>query len=135
VLGSISSGLVVDDPRFSKTPGEVMQQYNSNGGTNQSWTLTNLGDNIVSFVNVSSDLALEVAGGSASDSALVDQNAYVASPSQQWHIVHVGNGSYEIINLHSSQALDVDREGKTAGIQIDQFLQSRKRLAAMEHFA
>jgi outer membrane protein assembly factor BamB len=121
VIKSIYSGLVIDDPGFSSTAGEVMQQYAANGGTNQNWILKNLGSNVVSLLNGSSGLALEVAGGSTANSAFVDQNAYEGSPSQQWQVVSVGSGIYKLINVLSGQALDVDGGVKTSGAKIDQF--------------
>ncbi|MBB6145143.1 outer membrane protein assembly factor BamB [Silvibacterium bohemicum] len=120
-LKSVNSGLVIDDPGYSTTAGEVMQQYAAKGGKNQSWVLKNLGSNIISLINESSGLALEVTGSSVANSALVDQNSYASSPSQQWRVVSAGSGIYELLNVHSGQALDVDGGVKTSGAEIDQF--------------
>lgn len=78
------SGMVIDDPGFSTTPGMVMVQWTPNPGSNQRWVLTNLGNNIVSLVNASSGQSLEVTGGSKANSALVDQYPYHGNTWQQW---------------------------------------------------
>ena len=115
------SGLVIDDPGFSKTQGKVLVQWGVNGGSNQKWVLTNLGNNVVSLVNASSGQALEVTGGSKGNSALVDQYPYNGNPWQQWKIVSAGGSSFELINVNSGEALDDDRQSKTAGTDIDQY--------------
>ena len=115
------SGMVVDDPGFSKAQSKVMVQWPANNGSNQKWVLTNLGNNIVSLINASSGQALEVTGGSKGNSALVDQFPYNGNPWQQWRIVSVGGGYYEVMNVNSAQALDDDRLSKTAGTDIDQY--------------
>jgi hypothetical protein len=115
------NGLAIDDPALSTTHGTVMQQWTVNGGKNQNWILTNLGNNVISLINELSGLALEVVGGSNSNSALVDQNPYTGGPSQQWNVISVGGGFYEMTNVQSGEALDVDGGLKTAGTQIDQY--------------
>jgi len=115
------SQLVIDDPAFSGEGGTVLQQWTVNGGLNQSWQLTNVSTNVVSLINKSSGLALEVAGASRSNSALVDQNPYTGNPSQLWNVISVGDGFYELTNVNSGQALDVDGGVTNAGAQIDQF--------------
>ncbi len=115
------SGMVIDDPGLSKTQGKVMVQWPANGGSNQSWVLTNLGNNVVTLVNASSGQALEVTGASKGNSALVDQYPYQGNTWQQWKITSVGGGYYELTNVNSGQALDDDGQSKTAGADIDQY--------------
>ena len=115
------SGMLIDDPGLSSKPSTVMIQWQANGGSNQAWVLTNLGNNVVSLVNASSGQALEVTGGSKGNSALVDQYPYHGNPWQQWQITSVGGGYYELTNVNSGQALDNDGQSKTAGTKIDQY--------------
>lgn len=115
------SGLVIDDPGFSTKQNMVMAQWTANGGSNQKWVLTNLGNNIVSLVNASSGQSLEVTGGSKANSALVDQYPYHGNTWQQWQIIAVDGGYYELLNVNSSLALDNDGQSKTAGAKIDQY--------------
>src|SRR5437867_3961431 len=58
VITSVYSGLAIDDPAFSKTDGEDMQQYTVNDGTNQQWTVNNLGNNVITLTNGASGQVL-----------------------------------------------------------------------------
>ncbi len=115
------SGMVIDDPGLSKAQSKVMIQWPANGGSNQNWVLTNLGNNIVTLVNANSGQALEVTGASKGNSALVDQYPYQGNTWQQWKITSVGGAYYELTNVNSGQALDNDGASKTAGADIDQY--------------
>ncbi len=121
VITSVHSGQALDDPAFSKANGTVIQQYPVNGGTNQQWTVHNLGNNVITLTNVASGQALDVVAGSTANSALVDQYPYQGSSWQQWTVISAGSGSFEITSVHSGLALDVDGGGVTAGEKIDQY--------------
>lgn len=121
LITSVHSGLAIDDPALSTKAGQVMQQYTVNGGTNQQWTVNNLGNNVITLTNGASGLVLEVAGASKSNSALVDQWYYVGFPNQQWYVTAVSAGVYELVNVNSGLALDVDGGGTTVGELIDQY--------------
>jgi hypothetical protein len=114
------SGMAVDDPAFSTLNNQVMNQWTVNGGSNQKWQLTNLGNNVIELINAYSGKALEVAQGSTANGALVDQNPYGGNSSQQWKVVSVSSGVYELTNVHSGQALQVVGASTSAGAQIDQ---------------
>ena len=114
------SGMAIDDPAFSTLNSEVMDQWTINGGSNQKWQLTNLGNNVIELINGYSGKALEVAQGSTASGALVDQNPYGGNPSQQWKVVSVASGVYELTNVHSGQALQIVGASTSAGAEIDQ---------------
>jgi hypothetical protein len=114
------SGLAVDDPGFSTANNQVMDQWTINGGNNQKWHLTNLGNNVIELINAYSGKALEVAQSSTANGALVDQNPYAGSPSQQWKIVSVSSGVYEVTNVNSGQALAIAGGSTSTGAQVDQ---------------
>jgi hypothetical protein len=120
-ISSRSSGLVVDDPALSTAGGTIMQQYTSNGGKNQQWVLKNLGNNVVSLINVTSGLALEVAGSSTQKSAFIDQNRYAGNAAQQWLIAPTDSGYFELTNQLSHEALDVDGGSTAIKTQLDQY--------------
>ncbi len=121
VVTSVHSGMAIDDPGFSTTYGKVMTQYPVNNGTNQQWTVHNLGGNIITLTNVASNQVLEVTGGSKSNSALVDQYPYQNTAWQQWRVTSVGNGAYELTNVNSGEGLDVDGGGTAVSEQLDQY--------------
>ncbi len=121
VITSVHSGQALDVPSFSTVEGTDIQQYPVNNGTNQQWTVHNLGNNVITLTNVASGQALDVVAGSRANSALVDQYPYQGSSWQQWNVISVSNGSFELTSVHSGQALDVDKGGVTAGEKIDQY--------------
>jgi outer membrane protein assembly factor BamB len=121
VITSVHSGEALDDPGFSKVNYTVIQQYTVNDGTNQQWTVRNLGNNVITLTNLASGQALDVVEGSTADSALVDQYPYQGVPWQQWKVTSASGGSFELTSVHSGLALDVDGGGVTVGEKIDQY--------------
>jgi hypothetical protein len=73
------------------------------------------------LVNVTSGKALEVAAGSMTNGATVDQSAYTGSSAQQWQIVSAGNGWFELLNVNSGQSLDVSAGSTAAGATVVQW--------------
>ena len=121
VITSVHSQQALDDPGFSHTNGQVMQQYPVNNGTNQQWKLENLASNIITLTNVASGEALAVVSGSKSNSALVDQWPYQGDSWQQWHVSSLGGGMFQLTNVNSGLALDVDGGGSAVNEKIDQY--------------
>jgi hypothetical protein len=121
VITSVRSGQALDDPAFSTATGTVIQQYPVNNGTNQKWTVHNIGNNVITLTNVASGQSLDVVSGSTAASALVDQYPYHGVAWEQWNVIAASGGSFELTNVNSGQALDVDGGGATAGEKIDQY--------------
>jgi lysophospholipase L1-like esterase len=119
--GQGNTPLVIDDPAASASPGTAQEIWTLNQGTNQHWVLTNVENNVVSLINESNGLALEVAAGSTAAAASVDQGVYTADPSQQWNIVPAGNGWFELLNAKTGQSLDVTGGSTTPGALLVQF--------------
>jgi hypothetical protein len=117
----VQSGKAVDDPASSTTSGVQQEIWTIDGGANQKWILTNLGNNVVELVNSSSGLALEVKGASTSNGAVVDQAAYTGAANQKWTIVQVSAGVYNLKNVNSGQMLDVTGAKTTDGTLLDQW--------------
>jgi len=107
VITNSQTGLVLDDYQSSKAAGTFMEMLPANGGNDQIWTLTNLGNNYVELVNANSGLALDVYQGSTSSGAKIDQQPWSDSSSQIWQVVSTGNGNYELLSQHSGLALGV----------------------------
>jgi len=119
---SVGSGLALEDPGFSLTHGEDMDQWTVNGGANQLWSVINLGNNVITLTNCSSAQVLDVAAASKTAGALVDQwpNNNQAS-NQEWQVISLGGGEYELTSVNSGLALDVVGASKSTGAQIDQY--------------
>lgn len=119
-----NSGMALDDAGSSTANGNQMVQWTVNGGNNQKWQLTNLGNNVVQLVCVASNKALEVPGSSTTAGTIVDQWDVNGGNNQHWKMVSVGSGYYELINVTSNMALDVVGASTTAGAKIDQWTTS-----------
>jgi len=121
VINNKNSGLVIDDTGNSTTEGTLMDQWAADGGTNQEWTVNNLGNNYVTLTNVKSGLVLEVKGQSTANSASIDQWASNGGSNQIWQVVSEGGGYYELINKNSGKALEVPSFSTTEGTDLDQY--------------
>jgi hypothetical protein len=121
VITSVHSGDALDDPESSTVNETVMQQYPVNGGTNQQWTVHNIGNNVITLTNGASGLSLDVVAGSLADGALIDQYPYQGNAWEQWQVISAGSGSFELASVHSGLALDVDGGGVNRGVKIDQY--------------
>lgn len=107
VISNYQTGLVIDDPGFSKTNGAFLNMWPTNGGSNQTWTVTNLGNNYVSITSAYNGLAMDVYGGSTSSGAKIDQWPWSNTSNQIWKVVSMGNGNYELLSQRSGLALGV----------------------------
>lgn len=118
---STLDGQAIDDPGSSATAGAGLEQWTLNKGANQQWTVTNLGNNVITLTNVASKQALEVRGGSNAASALVDQNLNQGNLWQQWTVSSPGGTAIELANKVTGQALDIDGGSKNVGVPLDQY--------------
>ncbi|HEY0758956.1 MAG TPA: RICIN domain-containing protein [Acidisarcina sp.] len=115
-----NSGALLDDPASSNTAGTQMDQWSSNGGSNQKWLATAAGNNFI-FTNVASGLVLDVSGASHAAGAAVDQWTANQGTNQMWSIVPVGDGSYKVVSQVSGLLLDVISASSANGALIDQY--------------
>lgn len=107
VISNYQTGLVMDDPGFSKTSGASLDMWPANGGSNQTWTVTNLGNNYIYLTNAYSGQAVDVHGASTSSGATIDQWPWSDTSNQIWKVVSMGNGNYELLNKNSGLALGI----------------------------
>jgi Ricin-type beta-trefoil lectin domain-like len=121
IVTSVHSGLALGDPGSSTTGATDMEQLTVTNGTNQQWTVNNLGSNVITLANVSSGQLLDVAGDSKSNGAFVDQWPGNGQTNQQWSVTSLGSGNFELTSVNSGLALDVVGGGTTNGTQIDQW--------------
>jgi hypothetical protein len=115
------TGQVADVKGASTANGVVIDEWDSNSGTNQHFVLTNLGSNYVSLINVNSGLAIEVYNWSKANGATIDQWTYSGGQNQVWKVVSEGSGSYELVNEYSGLALEVPAYNESQGTALDQY--------------
>ncbi|MFP4976935.1 RICIN domain-containing protein [Paenibacillus sp. CN-4] len=90
-LRSVSSpdNKVMDVRNGSKNNGAAVQLMSDLNNTAQKFRLINLGNGYWCILNVNSNKAVEVAGSSNADGALLQQNFYRGDWNQQWKLVKV----------------------------------------------
>ena len=95
------SGKVLEVFNFSSAPGTIVDQYTDNGGTNQQWTINNIGGSDYQFTNVNSGLMLDINGASTVVGAPGIQWTSTGGNNQKWHIIDSsqGAGYYRLINV------------------------------------
>jgi hypothetical protein len=86
----------------------------------QQWYLAPVGDGVFKLINHNSGKVLEVAGGSSSDRANIQQYDYVAGSNQQWRLLAHTDGSYQLVAVHSSKCVDVVDSGAATGVNLQQ---------------
>ena len=107
VISNSQTGLVIGDPASNSAAGTALDMEPGSGGNNQTWILTNLGNNDVELVSATSSLALEVSQGSTRSGAGIDQGNWINASNQIWKVVSEGDGSYELLSENSGLALGV----------------------------
>jgi hypothetical protein len=104
------------------TSNNNVQQYSYWGGSNQKWTLTDVGSGYYRISPVSnSGHAIDVEGQSTDNAANIQTYTYWAGANQQWQFVDIGDGYYSIINRNSGKALDVYNSSANNGANIIQY--------------
>ncbi len=101
--------------------GALADQWMFNGGNNQLWQLSALGNGYFAIMNFNSGLALGVQQGYTYKGASIDQYPLGPYNSQEWSLIGLGNGFYEIINRNSGLALEDAGWGSGNGAAVDQW--------------
>ena len=118
---NMESGLALDDTNFSTSNGNIMQQWQPTGGTNQQWNLVSLPDGNDEIVNTYSGKVLDDTNWSTSNGTQIQQWQYAGGINQQWKLVALSDGNDEIVNANSGLALDDTGESTSNGTQIQQW--------------
>jgi hypothetical protein len=116
-----NSGMLLDVSGASKTAGTKVIQWNSNGGANQQWMLSSVGDGYFNIINKNSGLYLDVTSSSTTAGANIIQWTPAGGASQEWGLVAVTGGYYNIVNKNSGLVLDVSGGSTTAGANVIQW--------------
>jgi regulation of enolase protein 1 (concanavalin A-like superfamily) len=96
-------------------------QWGWNGGNNQKWTLTHLGNGQYQASGVASGKLLEVSGASTSNGAIVQIWPSNNHNCQKWTVTPAGNGAFKFLNVHSGKAVDVSGGSTADGAAIIQW--------------
>ncbi|MFF0079198.1 RICIN domain-containing protein [Streptomyces canus] len=121
-LKNVNSSLLMDVSSGSTATGAKIIQWASNGGANQQWTLTRVGDNIYTLKSVKSGLCLDVPNQVTTTGTQLQQWTCNGGANQQWFLDLVGSytgSTYMLAGVGSD--LDVGVAGSTTqGAAVDQ---------------
>lgn len=112
-ITSMSSGLALENKSGVKTDGNPAVQNTFTNASKQQWTIQKIADNYdpaayYKIVNLKSNKALDVAGGSYSAGAPIIQWPFTGSDNQLWKVESTGSNQYKITNKKSNLTLDVN---------------------------
>ena len=107
-LQNRNSGLNMDVFGISTADGANISQGTPNGGTNQQFKLTHLGDGTYQVLAVHSNKSIDVDAIKTNDGANVQQWTYLGSFNQQFIVVATDlAGCYKLIAKHSGKVVEV----------------------------
>ncbi|WP_344658716.1 beta-galactosidase [Catenulispora subtropica] len=119
-LTNRASGKVLDDANASTTPGNQLIQWTANGGTNQQWRLTDLGNGVTTLTNVLSGLLADDANVSTADGNPIIQWPANGGTNQQWKPVATDSGYVKLVNMLSGKVMGVTGDSTADGAAIVQ---------------
>ncbi|MDG6103258.1 RICIN domain-containing protein [Dactylosporangium aurantiacum] len=109
----VSSGSTADSARTL--------QYTCGSGTNQRFTVQDLGTGYVRLVARHSGKCLDVTSGSTADGATVVQYTCGGGTNQQWQVQDAGGGYVRFVARHSGKCLDVSGASTADGTAVIQW--------------
>jgi fibronectin type 3 domain-containing protein len=107
VLVNQASGLAVNDPGNSTSPGTGMIVWSQDAGTNSAWKFQpvavaqTFANGNYTMTSLSSGLLVDNIGSSQTSGQVMDQQVANGGTDQQWTFTYAGNGSYTIQNVAS----------------------------------
>ncbi|MEJ2045576.1 MAG: RICIN domain-containing protein [Reinekea sp.] len=110
------SGKAVDVEKKSTTNGANIIQWQANGGANQSFSVTDLGNGYWSIIASHSGRSLDVWGWSQSNGAPIKQYDYHGGINQQWQLKQASTGAFNVVSRYSGKSLTVGSSNNGAQI-------------------
>ncbi|MDB5271825.1 MAG: hypothetical protein JWO58_192 [Chitinophagaceae bacterium] len=116
-----NSGLYMDVWELSTADGANIAQGTFNGGANQQYQFTHLGDGTYQILAKHSGKSVDVNAISTADGANVQQWTYYGTPNQQFIVTSTGDGYYKLIPKHSGKVVEVANASKDNNANIQQW--------------
>ena len=116
-----NSGLFMDVWGAGTADGTNIAQGTFNGGSNQQYTFTDLGNGRYQILTVLSGKSVDVSAISTADGANVQEWTYYDTPNQQFIVVSTADGFYKLIPSHSGKVIEVANAAMTNGGNIQQW--------------
>jgi hypothetical protein len=123
IITNSSSEDAVDVPQFNTANGVDLEQWPVNNGSNQQWSLTQIGCDLYSITSVATGKSMDINNQSTVYGAHVDQWDYWHGGNQQFVIEPAAAeaSTYVIASLRSLYPVEVPGDSNTAGTLLDQW--------------
>jgi len=118
LVANQNSGLALEIPGNSPSPGVGLQQGGVTGGPAQRWTFNDLGNNVWTVTNPGNQLAWDDTGWSTIPGTKLEQWIYNGLPVQQFKLRPIGNGGWNFVNVNANLLVAVTNASVTAGAPI-----------------
>jgi hypothetical protein len=118
---SRKSNKVIDLVNGGTADGTDAIQWGWNGGDDQKWDLSHLGNGQYKLTGVASSKLLEVTGASTSNGAVIQIWPSNNNNCQKWTITPAGDGAFKLVNVNSGKAIDVSGGSTADGAAIIQW--------------
>ncbi|HVD99999.1 MAG TPA: carbohydrate-binding protein [Cytophagaceae bacterium] len=116
-----NSSLYMDVWGAGTGDGVNIAQGTYNGGTNQQFEFTHLGDGVYKIDAKHSGKVLDIDAVSKADGAILHQWTYVGGKNQQFILKDAGSGYYKLVARHSSKIVEVPGSSTANGTVLDQW--------------
>lgn len=113
-----NSGLALENPGNSATPGVGLQQGVFDNSAAQQWTFNDLGNNVWTVVNRGNQLAWDDTGSNTNAGTTLEQSNSNGLAAQQFKLRPIGNGCWNFINVNSGLSVAVTNASTSAGAPI-----------------
>jgi hypothetical protein len=89
--------------------GALIEQYTCTGSSNQSWTLTDVGNQQYELIASNSNKCAESINGTSSsgNGTGIQQATCTGAPNQLWQLLYISSNVYRIVNVPNGKCLDV----------------------------
>jgi len=114
-----NSGMALDATGQGTGNGTPIEQWTYNGGDNQLWNVTNIGNGQYKIVGVQSGKPLDVMGQSTTDGAAVQLYTDNGGGNQHWILNPTWDGYYTVQGVQSGKLLEVVGIATNPGALVD----------------
>lgn len=120
-IQSRHSGKYLDVQSGSWDNGAPIIQWSFNGGLNQQWQVTDLGNGYCAILSRQTGKAMDVKDWATHDGGIIHQWAFVMGTNQQWQVQYVDGNYVAFTSRHSGKVADVKDVSSEDGAIIHQW--------------
>ncbi len=103
------------------TNGTKLVQWGHNGGDEQKWSFTHIGNGQYKVTGVASGKVMDVSGVSTANAANIHLWNWLNGNNQKWTVTPVGDGYFRVTAVHSGKVADVEGPSTADGADVHQW--------------